>query len=163
MNYIPVTILIPETKINLNAMLRDLHRFVVHITRVDLDNTREKVRTLGDFEDLRCHYILQLIDKETFAKTIYKNNGLYKKFTEMLHIYEILSVVGTELFAKLITVNASDKISNNKKFIEDALNHVGEYNKLREYCNEQFRKISLSYHQTVPFINEVFEIKSTKY
>lgn len=161
LNYIPATIAIPETKMELNALLRYLHRFVVHITRVDLDNTREKVRTLGDFEDLRCRYILQLIDKETFAKTIYKNNGLHKKFTEMLHIYEILSVVGTELFAKLIT--AQNKISDNKKFIDEVLKNVGEYNKLREYCNEQFRKISLSYHQTVPFINEIFEIKSIKY
>ena len=119
------------------------------------------MRNLADFEDLRCRYILQLVDKETFAKTIYKNDTLHKKFVALLHVYEILSLVGIELFAKLL--NAEPKLSDKSWFIEEVLKHVEEYNKLREYCNEQFRTISLTYHHTVPFINEAFEIASKKY
>jgi hypothetical protein len=166
LNYIDKKEHIPGSNIELNLLLTNIHQFVVHITRVDLANVRDKIRTLTDFEHLRCRYILQLIDKEEFAKNIYKNDALHKKFNEMLHVYEILSVVGIELFAKLLNddlAQSSFKLSYNKMFVENVINKVGEYNKLREYCNEQFKTISLTYHHTVPFIDEMYMISTKKY
>jgi uncharacterized protein YllA (UPF0747 family) len=116
------------------------------------------VRDLSDFEEIRCKYILKQINKEELAKTIYRNDALRKKLTEMLHIYELMSVVGTELFAKLL-------LSKNTKdeFIKEVLEKIEEYNKLREYCNKQFKSISLTYNQTVPCVSKMWIITSKKY
>jgi hypothetical protein len=69
-----------------------------------------------------------------------------------------MSVVGTELFAKLL-------LSKNTKdeFIKEVLEKIEEYNKLREYCNKQFKSISLTYNQTVPCVSKMWIITSKKY
>ncbi len=150
--------LMPETTIELRSHLCDMHRFVAHITRVDLAAARTQLRNLSDFEDLRCKYILKQISKEELAKTIYKNDAARKKLTEMLHLYELFSVVGIELFAKLL-----NSTNVRESFEKECLDQVNEYTKLREYCNKQFKTISLTYNQTAPFINKAWAVSSKKY
>jgi hypothetical protein len=155
---IPSGTLIPEQGKELRSCLADIHRFVAHITRVDLTSARTKVRDLSDFEEIRCKYILKQISKEELAKTIYRNDAQRKKITEMLHIYELLSVVGTELFAKLLMCNNVHDV-----YIREVNDRVEEYNKLRDYCNKQFKMISLTYNKTVPFVSKMWVISSKKY
>ena len=45
--------------------------------------------------DNEVKYILKQISKDELAKIIYRNDAQRKKLTELLHIYELLSVVGT--------------------------------------------------------------------
>jgi len=155
---IPNGTLIPDQGKELRTCLADIHRFVAHITRVDLHAMRIKVRELSEFEEIRCKYILKQISKDELAKTIYRNDALRKKLTEMLHIYELLSVVGTELFAKLL-----DSKNVKDLYITEVLERMEEYNKLREYCNKQFKTISLTYNQMVPCVSKMWIISSKKY
>jgi hypothetical protein len=76
----------------------------------------------------------------------------------MLHIYELLSVVGTELFAKLMACKNIKEL-----YIIEVIERIEEYNKLREYCNKQFKMISLTYNQMVPFVSKMWVISSKKY
>jgi len=151
-------LLIPDTDKELRMHLCDIHRFVAHITRVDLTHARTTVRDLSDFEEERCKYILKQISKEELAKIIYKNDAARKKMTEMLHLYELFSVVGVELFAKLL-----DSQNRDEEFVKEVLERCEEYDKLREYCNKQFKTISLTYNQTVPSISKSWAITSRKY
>jgi len=151
--------LIPDTTIELRTHLCDIHRFVSHITRVDLAGARNQIRNLSDFEEVRCKYILKHISKEELAKIIYKNDAARKKLTEMLHLYELFSVVGIELFAKLL----QSKNTTGATFEQECLERVEEYHKLREYCNKQFKTISLTYNQTAPYVNKAWSISSKKY
>lgn len=151
-------LLIPDTDKELRMHLCDIHRFVAHITRVDLNHARTTVRNLSDFEEERCKYILKQISKEELAKIIYKNDAARKKMTEMLHLYELFSVVGVELFAKLL-----DSKKTGEEFVREILEKCEEYDKLREYCNKQFKTISLTYNQTVPSISKSWAITSRKY
>lgn len=155
---IPSGTLIPEQGKELRTCLSDLHRFVAHVTRVDLNTTRTKIRDLGEYEEIRCKYILKQISKDELAKIIYRNDAQRKKLTELLHIYELLSVVGTELFEKLLASNTT-----KEEFITEVLERIEEYNKLREYCNKQFKTISLTYNQMAPFVSKMWVISSKKY
>uniref|UniRef100_A0A6C0IIX7 RING-type domain-containing protein n=1 Tax=viral metagenome TaxID=1070528 RepID=A0A6C0IIX7_9ZZZZ len=150
--------LMPDTGVELRTYLADIHRFIAHITRVDLFAIRAKVRDLSDFEEMRCKYILQQISKEELAKTIYRNDALRKKLTEMLHLYELLSVVGTEFFAKIL-----ESVNVQEAFITEVITQCEEYDRLRDYCNKQFKAISLTYNQTVPCVSKNFVITSKKY
>jgi hypothetical protein len=155
---IPTGTLISEQGKELRTCLADIHRFVAHITRVDLTAARTKVRDLSEFEEIRCKYILKQISKDDLAKIIYRNDAQRKKLVEMLHIYELLSVVGTELFTKLL-----ESTVTKDSYIREVLERIEEYNKLREYCNKQFKTISLTYNQTVPCVSKMWVISSKKY
>jgi hypothetical protein len=150
--------LIPNTTIELRQYLCDIHRFVSHITRMDLGGARIQIQNLSDFEELRCKYILKQISKEELAKIIYKNDAARKKITEMLHLYELFSVVGIELFTKLLQSK-----NTQAAYEQECLERVEEYHKLREYCNKQFKTISLTYNQTTPYVSKTWVISSKKY
>ena len=67
-----------------------------------------------------------------------------RKRLELCHIFELLSVVGIELFTKL----CNSKLKENKKacFEENILKikrGISEYENLIKYCNNQLQDISV--------------------
>jgi hypothetical protein len=78
---------------------------------------------------------------------------------ELLHIYELLSVVGIELFSNLS--NSDNK--NTPEFVVEVLGRIDEYDKLREYCNNQLAGISMTYNQKVEQFSETWTTKREKF
>ena len=140
-------------------LLRKMHQCVSHITYFSLRNVRTKVRTLGDTQDIRIDYILQKISKADMASKVYRNDNLRRKHMELLHIYELLSVVGIELFSNLS--NSDNK--NTPEFVGEVLGRIDEYDKLREYCNKQLAGISMTYNQKVEQLSDTWAIKREKF
>ena len=140
-------------------LLRKIHRVVAHITHYSLDNMRRKVQTLGDSQDIRIDYILQKISKDDMASKVYRNDNLRRKHMELLHIYELLSVVGIELFSSLS--NSDNK--NTPEFVGEVLGRIDEYDKLREYCNKHLAGISKTYNQKVEQFGETWDITREKF
>jgi hypothetical protein len=78
---------------------------------------------------------------------------------ELLHIYELLSVVGIELFSNLS--NSDNK--NTPEFVGEVLGRIDEYDKLREYCNKQLAGVSITYNQKVEQFSETWVITREKF
>ena len=135
-----------------------MHRMVAHITHSELPQIRTRVRTLANFENWRVQYILQKCSKDELSKHIYTNDIKRKKEMEILHIYELLSVVGIETFNAILALNTA-----NKKIKDEINTHLQNYDKMREYCNEQFSLISMTYNQMVPQIMSTWAISSEKF
>ena len=132
----------------LRTNITDLHQFVSHIINVDLREIRRKITQFSEFENIRVEYIVKKITKDIMAAYIYRTDNMRKKQVELLHIYELINVVGVELF------NAFNNSANiGDAFIAEVTAHMDEYNKLRVYCNDQFANISRTYNQTVPQID----------
>ena len=140
-------------------LLRKMHQCVSHITFWSLRNMRTKVRTLGDTQDIRIAYILQKISKDDMASKVYRNDNLRRKHMELLHIYELLSVVGIELFSNLS--NSDNK--NTPEFVGEVLGRIDEYDKLREYCNKQLAGISMTYNQKVEQFSDTWGVTREKF
>lgn len=139
----------------------DIHRLVNHITHTRLQNIRTRVLTCEDTLFTRVLYILKKISKEELSAQIYRNDKARKKCMEMIHIYEILSVVGIELLQEICSPET--RKYKTKRFNDLVETKIQEYTILRDYCNEQFKVISLSYSQNVPIILEDWSIKETKF
>ena len=90
------------------------------------------------------------------ATQIYRSDNLRKKYTELLHIDELFSVVGVEVFNTL----SNDKGNEFVKEIEFQLSNL---NKIRIYCNNEYKKISATYNQKVMNINDKWLITNDKY
>ena len=148
-----------------------MHRLANHITNVDLINARNKVRNLINHDDITVQYILNRKTKEELGSAIIKNDNLRKKFSELLNIYEILSVTAIERFNNLYDyyVNWGKKIAENKdnsfvKMILVCVELFNEYNNLINYCNKQLIIISFTYNQSVNIIDtENYTTKGKKF
>jgi len=135
----------------------NMHRSITHISRYDLPRIRTEVRLNADHEDLRISYILGIKNKKDFATLVYKRDNLRKKFTELLHLYEILNVVGIETFNTLY-------MESNKSTLGDLVKEkIIIMDNLRDYCNTEFSKVSRTYNHTVLFVNDEWIIEHKKY
>ena len=136
----------------------NIHRCIAHIVQNDVGVTRTKLRELSDNTQIRINYIIKKISKEEMATKIYRNNTLRQKYTEMLHIYELISSVGIDFFQSLISSSLT-----GEPFYTLFTTKVEEFHKLRVYCNEQFAIISNTYSQAVPQIDENFSVDNKKF
>ena len=93
---------------NLTKKVTDWHRFVGHITNVDLVHTRQRIQNLNNNEQLRIEYIMGEKTREQLATTLVRNDGTRKKLVELLNLFELLSVVGIESFAFLVNANLKE-------------------------------------------------------
>jgi len=137
----------------------DMHRTTSHITYFELPTTRRKVRDLLNQEDLRIAYILGKKDKKYMGIQIYKRDIQRKKNTELLHLYELMSVVGIESFNLFVF---QDTISKSN-YIEIVNYKLQELDNLRIYCNKEFAKVSVTYNQKTMYINDMWQFESKKY
>lgn len=146
--------------IPLQNNVNDLHRIIGHIIHTCVRETRYKVQTLGNNENLRVEYILNRKTKEELASQLVRNDNSRRKYMELLHIYELLSNIGIELMNNLSNSNNVGSL-----FITEVKDRLVEYNNLRLYCNKQLSIVSATYNNTVPqfesnwkFINKKFNI-----
>jgi len=157
-------ILLHSTKEN---ELYELHQFVTHITYSSLPRARTKAAD-NEYDNtlkmVRVRYILGQITKDEMMSEIYPVEKNKEKNIELLHIYEILSVVGIELFT-----NLANSTKQGADFNAQIKEQMTNYRKLCDYCNEQFAQISISYNVTVEQIgaewkveNKMFSIRSAR-
>jgi hypothetical protein len=109
-------------------------------------------------EQERVEYILQQITREELAAKVLRNDNERRKQTAILHVCELFITVGIDLFQKIVL---SEKIG--PECYEELVTFMREHDALREYCNEQFKEISMLYNVCVPFISEILTIDTTKY
>jgi len=161
-----------ETSEALNKTLdvcTTLHRTINHITHACLVETRQKIQQLSDFQEVRVQYILQKISKDEMAQTIIRKDKLRRKYTELVHIFELLSIVGIDVFRSVnnllesLNLSASNIVTSFEKLMVHIESKFAEYSKLREYCNSQLEIISISFNQTVIQIDENFYLTSRKF
>ena len=156
----------PEGK-SLYDRILALHRVVAHITNHDVPDTRRRVEALGDSESLRIDYIIGERSKEELGNTVCRNDILRRKYTEMLHIYDLLSTVGIDLFRTLVDgqvgAPAAGLRARDPEFEGLVTEQLAMYEALRIYCNEQFVNVSVTFNQTVPQMSEYWTITKRKY
>jgi hypothetical protein len=134
--------------------INEWHRFVTHITNVELFLTRQRLQQLRNNQGILIEYIVNERTKESLATQIIRNDKNSKKLVELVNIYELLSVFGIESFGYL--TNGDFKGKKAKDIFEIVIKQYNEYQKLIAYCNEQLKIISLTYNcQVLQVLNNV--------
>lgn len=138
--------------------LRSIYGFVVEVTLNKVRELREQCQQMRDYGLQRIKFIVGEITKEQMSIYIYRNDRARQKNTELLHLYELLSVVGVDMFNRLL-----DPGLPSENFDALIIDQIAEYNKLRLHCNSLFSVISNTYNQCVPKIRSNWSIISKKY
>ena len=141
---------------SISQKLVNIHRVISHITYNNLVQSRENVRRYQDFKELRILYILNKKTKAEMGKQIYRSDNLRKKYTELLHIDELFSVVGIETFNTLVNYQGND-------FIKEIEYQTSNLDKIRIYCNNEYKKISANYNHKVMNITSNWLVTNNKY
>jgi len=142
------------------TLITNLHQFVTHIAHVCINDTQQRINANTNENTtkiLRVRYLLNQISKEELAACTYNIENSIKKYTELLHIYELLNVVGTETFANLVNSDIE-----GEKFVDEVKKQLQTYSKLCEYCNQQLAGISISYNCTTMHIYPDFKNTTKK-
>ena len=122
----------------------NLHNLVSHITYNSLPTARTSVddnEYENSLKNKRVSYILGKISKEGLATAVYAIESIREQKLELLHIYELISVVGIELFA-----NLANSKKTGKEFETYLDEEIEKYRTLCHYSNKQFTNISISYN-----------------
>ena len=139
----------------------DLHNLVSHITHHSLPTTRASVDDIQHetlLKNARVSYILGDISKESLASQVYVIENKREQNMELLHIYELISVVGIELFADL--ANCKKRGKEFETYLDDEVN---KYRTLCDYSNKQFVNIGNCYNVKVDHISTAeWKIKRVK-
>lgn len=141
----------------LNDKLHAVYRFVTEVTLNRVRELRERCQQMRDFQDQRILYIVGETSKEKLATHIFKSDQTRQRDTEILHIYELLSAVGIDMFNRLLVEMPRDRLNvlTNEQLVE--------YNRLRLHCNSLFAVISNTYNKSVPQVCDSWLIKSDKF
>lgn len=147
---------------NMRPEVTNWHRFVNHMTNYELQRIRQKIIDLNNTEELRIKYILNEKTKDEVATCVYRNDTIRRKLSEISHIYELLSVVGIELFANLLNMKLATL--SKEKAIFHVQNALNEYRELINYSNIQLQEISSIFNQRVIQIDPInFVMTTNKY
>jgi hypothetical protein len=160
-------------------MVQDIHRKIAHFQAVLLEPIRREVNALNDNRQLRINYIIGKINDEQFASQLSRKALKKEKATAALHIYELINTVLTEnlvnlwnkrlewrepnALESLAGLLGADSPSLPQYMKCEAKKTLQKCHEIRLYANEELKKISVIYGQTIKGFNSIFDIFSMKY
>ena len=160
---------------NLCSIIDNLHRCMAHIIIHELPEIRVRaLNTVRVNETLRVQYIVKEITKDRLSELVYRRDYQRRKNNGLLHIYELISAYGIDMFRELTEIEVKENLSNTKRtesymknnnagnYLNIVNKKIDEFHQLRVYCNEQLAIISASYGCQMPVIDEHFKITKEK-
>jgi DNA-directed RNA polymerase subunit RPC12/RpoP len=158
----------------LRGVLVRTHRRISEMVQYTATDYRERVRGHeGQLLNLRVRYMRQRISKEEFSDLVYKEESLQLKRVDIQQIMELLSISGIETFVDMMAIppeaiwlaevcqnDNTEMLTEMMARIKDKLDQLSI---IREYCNEQFKQVSITYNCRVPEYDAVFQEKYVRY
>jgi len=132
-------------------LIESIHQTIAHVTHAELPALRHRVREAHDYRQMRIDYILKRITEKKMGDIMSLNDKKMMRDQEVLHLFELYSVVGIEMF-----VSIQDKITSICG-IEDEIDPLLDFMKTKanefirfiNYCNHQLSMIGVSYNCSV--------------
>jgi hypothetical protein len=155
----------------LRSTLVRIHRRITEIVQY---TTQEFRRKINEHESMmrkhRVDYMMNRYTREVFSDIVYKAEHDYQKNTDLHHILELVSISGIETFVGMVQ-DFPDFIEQewpeHKQLVLDAIEQVrvrlGQLDQVREYCNDQLKEVSITYHCTVNIMDELFNMQPSKF
>jgi len=146
-------------------------RLAEHATHV-LDVLRARLRVVGDTRQLRVQYLLKDITLDELRDRVFKENRDHGKYVDLYHISELVNVSGIEAYLEIcrglpsLTTFAQlvDAEPNfGRELVASVEARLNDLDRIRVYCNDQLKQISITYACTVQIFNVDFSRQSRKF
>lgn len=163
-----------KTENDIRTMLVKTHRNVAEIVQYVTHQFRARINAHDAAKrDLRVQYMMKKISRENFSDKIYAMDKDHQKNMDIHHISELISISGIETFQAIVRefpqmaeyewVEFSKHPSFMRELIGNIVEKLGQLNSVREYCNEQLKEVSITYHCSVASYDTVYGNIPVKY
>jgi len=142
----------------ITSFLPQMYKLVDEVSRNKVRRLRETLQHDLNFEYERCRYIWNKLSKENFATHVFDKHTDRAKATQLLHIYELFSAVGIDVFNEIY-----DTELTGMAFVNLVLEKMIQFNALRSHCNGLFAQIGQNYNRSVPYLPNTWVICKKKY
>ena len=126
----------PERNNTRERIVMNLLRGAQHFMYTILNPMRTQLQNNRDNQDLRIKFVVKEIDEKNFKTQIMKRETKNQKQQRLIHIYELMGTVFTEVMNAVY-----NDIRQRKKF-SDINEHLYKINRVRKYCNVELMKLS---------------------
>jgi len=155
----------------LRSNLVRTHRRISEMVQYTTHEFRRKINEHeGMMRKHRVNYMMNRMTKEAFSELVYKTEHDYQKNTDLHHLFELISISGIETFQGMVRdfpEYIEHEWPEHKPLVYDAIDQVRErlqqLDQVREYCNDQLKEVSITYHCTVNIMDELFNQVPSKY
>ena len=159
----------------LRAILVRTHQRVAELVQYTATDYRERVRGHeGNLLKIRIAYMRGKITKEVFSDMIYREETNHMKRVDIQQLLEILSISGIETFVEMMALLPQEQVWLNevcqkdntdvlKEMVSRIEERLGQLSTIREYCNDQFKHVSITYNCSVPEYDPVFKEQMVRY
>jgi hypothetical protein len=159
-----------EEKVLLHRCV-DLHRATTHFAHVELDRVRTRCNGATDNEDLRVQYMMNRIGKKEMKSALLKRDTQRQKAMAILQIYELVNTIFTESVRDIYEGVVRGAIKGPNRTItwegetpKQIINrNLDRCNQMRIYANDNLKKVSVTYSQTVRIIDIDFYTTGKKF
>ena len=154
--------------------LINVHRRLSELTQYTVVDLRQKIRDLGESQDLLVNFILKKITQDMLRDHLVKRDADHNKYTAIYDAMEILSVSGIECFRELLEIAAlwptATLISLHHggsevcaEVLRDMMRSTDNLHTVREFCNGLLKKKSVIFSCTVRTFDGNFNPVSQKF
>ena len=130
-----------------------LHRFINHFHHIEMHRYRNRNNDERCKRDLRIKYILEHKSDNWLKAQLVSNDKRNTRKGEILHILQLMDTIAIERFIAI----ANEPTLENVKLCHH------ECHRVREYCNNELKKISAIDGLVVPIIQDTFNTVSVKF
>jgi len=141
------------------AQLMDLHRNATHLQHVIVRTMRQEVQNIDNNRDIRIQFILGNIEEKKLSSMVIRRALTKEKKTAMLHVYELINTIITENVNMIWQGRVLEK-DEHRKLCEESIKNC---HRIRIYTNEELKKVSVTYGQTVGLLGKDFGVVRKKY
>jgi hypothetical protein len=137
-----------------------------------LDVYRGRLRVTGDLRQLRVMYLLKDITLDELRDRVFKDHREHGKTVDLYHVSELANVSGIEAYIEICRglpsiatleqlLVATPEVGG--EIIASVENRLNELDRIRLYCNDQLKQISITYSCTVHVFQSDFAPQSRKF
>ena len=144
---------IVDKTLDLGIMMENYYRGLAHINYSIIEPLRERINRANDNSDIRMRYLTKEINEKRFASIICRRDNVRQKNVAMLRVFEMYNTLMIERFNNFINLYEKEWSSAHKKALKELIETPTE---IRNYCNEELKKISKNYNMKVNIITKDF-------
>lgn len=144
----------------------DFQRSILYFSNSVLNSIRTQCNDNQDNKDLRIKYILKEISEDVMKNELEKRKKRYEKARTILDVYELINTVFTESIRDIYETLCSNvgNTDSEKTINTKCLNtNFERLDRIREYVNEELKKISITYSQSIRCFTPRYRMVSVKF
>lgn len=141
------------------TLFKNIYTMVDEITRNKLRIARLDSQRVYNYQENRIFYLVGRMTKEDFASILYQNYNKKLFNTGLVLVYELISMVGVEMFHDLIQTVENPDTNFDLVFSTK----LKEFTTLARHCNQLSAKLSIAYNKSSIHIFPNFVSHSKKY